>query len=52
MPRLWDGREVDFDDPYRSPHLISEFAIHLHNEGTLYEAYRAFPPHLGHLRWG
>jgi 1,4-alpha-glucan branching enzyme len=43
--RLWDGREVSLDDPYRFPPQVSEFDIHLHNEGTLYEAYRTFGAH-------
>jgi len=43
--RLWDGRETEFEDPYRFPLQISEFDIHLHNEGTLHEAYRTFGAH-------
>ena len=35
---LWDGREVEFDDPYRFGPLISDSDLYLHTEGTLYEA--------------
>src|SRR5215468_1035275 len=37
--RLWDGREVEIDDPYRFGPLISDSDLYLHSEGTLYEAY-------------
>src|SRR4051812_26636179 len=33
--RLWDGREIDIDDPYRFGPQISESDLYLHNEGTL-----------------
>ena len=35
---LWDGREVEIDDPYRFGPQISESDLYLHSEGTLYEA--------------
>ncbi len=44
--RLWDGRAVEFDDPYRFGPLISDSDLYLHTEGTLYEAYRSLGAHL------
>ena len=34
----WNGSHVEIEDPYRFPPLISEFDLHLHGEGTLYES--------------
>ncbi len=44
--KLWDGREIDIDDPYRYGPLISESDLYLHGEGTLNEAYRTLGAHL------
>ncbi len=44
--RLWDGTGIDIDDPYRFGPLISDSDLYLHNEGTLYEAYRVLGAHL------
>ena len=44
--RLWDGREVEFDDPYRFGPQISDSDLYLHTEGTLYEGWRALGAHL------
>jgi len=44
--RLWDGREVEFEDPYRFGPQLSDQDIYLHGEGTLYEAYRTFGAHV------
>jgi len=44
--RLWDGREIEFDDPYRYGPQISDTDLYLHTEGTLYEAYMVFGAHL------
>jgi 1,4-alpha-glucan branching enzyme len=44
--KLWNGGEVEFDDPYRFPIIISDFDLHLHGEGTLQEAYRTLGAHL------
>jgi 1,4-alpha-glucan branching enzyme len=44
--RLWDGREVELEDPYRFPPQLSDADVHLHGEGTLYEAYKTFGAHL------
>jgi 1,4-alpha-glucan branching enzyme len=44
--QLWDGATVEFEDPYRFPPLISDFDLHLHAEGTLYEGYKTFGAHL------
>src|SRR5581483_8428582 len=41
-----DGGETEFDDPYRFPPLISDFDLHLHSEGTLYEAYESMGAHV------
>src|SRR5215469_144691 len=40
--KLWDGREIDIDDPYRYGPQISESDLYLHGEGTLNQAYRTF----------
>ena len=42
---LWDGRDLEIEDPYRFPIQLSEYDLHLHNEGTLHEAYRTFGAH-------
>jgi 1,4-alpha-glucan branching enzyme len=44
--KLWDGREIELDDPYRFPPLLSETDLYLHGEGTLYEAYRTLGAHV------
>ncbi|MGD0499744.1 MAG: 1,4-alpha-glucan branching protein GlgB [Bryobacteraceae bacterium] len=44
--RLWDGRQVEFDDPYRFGPQLSDADLYLHAEGTLYEAYRTLGAHL------
>src|SRR5437879_4247220 len=44
--RLYVGREVEIDDPYRFGPFISDSDLYLYTEGTLYEAYRAFGAHL------
>jgi len=43
---LADGRTTDFDDPYRFPLLLSNFELHLHAEGTHYEAYNTLGAHI------
>ena len=47
--RLWDGREVEIDDPYRFGPQISDSDLYLHTEGTLYEAYRTLGAHLAEV---
>ena len=42
---LWDGREVEIDDPYRFGPQISESDLYLHTEGTLYEAWLTLGAH-------
>jgi len=44
--RLWDGRTIELEDPYRFPALISDSDLHLHGEGTLFEAYKTLGAHL------
>src|SRR5579872_3127262 len=44
--RLFDGTVINFDDPYRFPPVITDFDLHLHAEGTLYEAYESLGSHL------
>jgi 1,4-alpha-glucan branching enzyme len=44
--RLWDGGEIELQDPYRFPPLLSDMDLYLHTEGTLFEAYRTFGAHL------
>ena len=43
---LWDGSDVEIEDPYRFGQLISDTEIYLHGEGTLHEAYRTLGSHL------
>src|SRR5205085_7106845 len=43
--RLWDGRAVEIEDPYRFGPQISDSDLYLHSEGTLNEAYRALGAH-------
>ncbi len=42
----WTGTDIEIDDPYRFPPLLSDFDLHLHGEGTHYESYRTFGAHL------
>jgi 1,4-alpha-glucan branching enzyme len=42
----WEGAAADFEDPYRFPPLLSDFDLHLHAEGTHYEAYNTLGAHL------
>jgi 1,4-alpha-glucan branching enzyme len=44
--RLWDGRQVDIDDPYRYGPQLSDTDLYLHTEGTLHEAYRTLGAHI------
>src|SRR5688572_7967529 len=44
--KLYDGREIDIDDPYRFGPLLPDSDLYLHTEGTLFEAYRSFGSHL------
>src|SRR5262249_55892462 len=45
LATLWDGREVEYDDPYRFGPQISDTDLYLHTEGTLYEAWHALGAH-------
>ncbi|HYA18410.1 MAG TPA: 1,4-alpha-glucan branching protein GlgB [Bryobacteraceae bacterium] len=40
-----DGSITTIDDPYRFPPISTEFDLHLHAEGTLYEAWHSFGAH-------
>ncbi|MCW5981313.1 MAG: 1,4-alpha-glucan branching protein GlgB [Bryobacteraceae bacterium] len=42
----WDGAVLEQDDAYRFPPLLSDFDLHLHSEGTLYEAYDSLGAHV------
>ncbi|MBZ5575663.1 MAG: 1,4-alpha-glucan branching protein GlgB [Acidobacteriia bacterium] len=44
--RLSDGREIEFEDPYRFGAQLSDSDLRLHTEGTLYEGYRTFGAHV------
>jgi 1,4-alpha-glucan branching enzyme len=44
--RLWDGREIELDDPYRFAPQVSDTDLYLHTEGTLYAAYRTLGAHV------
>ncbi|MEO8595049.1 MAG: 1,4-alpha-glucan branching protein GlgB [Candidatus Solibacter sp.] len=43
--RLWDGSEIEFEDPYRFGPQLLESDLYLHTEGTLYEAWRTLGAH-------
>jgi 1,4-alpha-glucan branching enzyme len=42
----WHGGETIVEDPYRFPPILTEFDLHLHGEGTLYEAWHSYGSHL------
>jgi 1,4-alpha-glucan branching enzyme len=42
---LYDGREVELEDPYRFGPQISDSDLYLHTEGTLHEAWRTLGAH-------
>src|SRR5581483_8277138 len=44
--RLYDGREIEIDDPYRFGPQLSDSDLYLHTEGTLHEAWRSLGAHL------
>src|SRR5437867_2899423 len=44
--RLWDGREIEIDDPYRYSPQLSESDLYLHTEGTLYEGWKVLGAHI------
>jgi 1,4-alpha-glucan branching enzyme len=46
IAQLWDGREVEFEDPYRFGPQISDSDLYLHTEGTLHEAWRTLGAHI------
>ncbi len=41
-----EGTAVEQEDPYRFGPLLTDFELHLHGEGTLYEAYKTLGAHL------
>jgi len=43
---LWDGRDVEMEDPYRFGPQVLDSDLYLHTEGTLYEGYRTFGAHI------
>jgi 1,4-alpha-glucan branching enzyme len=42
----YHGGEKVLEDPYRFGPIITDFDLHLHSEGTLYEAWNSFGSHL------
>ena len=42
----FDGGKTLIEDPYRFAPIMSEFDLHLHSEGTLYEAWRSYGAHV------
>ncbi|MGA2183543.1 MAG: 1,4-alpha-glucan branching protein GlgB [Bryobacteraceae bacterium] len=46
---LWSGGEVEVEDPYRFPPLLSEFDLHLHTEGTSSELWQSLGAHLAEV---
>jgi len=45
----WSGTTVELDDAYRFPPVMSEFDLHLHGEGKLYEAWNTYGAHLAEM---
>jgi 1,4-alpha-glucan branching enzyme len=43
---LWSGGEIELEDAYRFPPLLSEFDLHLNTEGTNSELWRSLGAHL------
>ncbi len=44
--RLRDAQVIEMEDPYRFPPMLTAFDLHLHGEGTHYEAYNTLGAHL------
>jgi 1,4-alpha-glucan branching enzyme len=44
--RLYDGREIEIDDPYRFGPQLSDSDLYLYTEGTLHEAWRTLGAHI------
>ena len=44
--RLWDGRDIEIDDPYRFGPQIADSDLYLHTEGTLYEGWHTLGAHV------
>ena len=44
--RLKDARVIEMEDPYRFPPMLTAFELHLHGEGTHYEAYNTLGAHI------
>jgi 1,4-alpha-glucan branching enzyme len=42
---VWQGRTVEFDDPYRFPPVLTDFDLYLLGEGTLLESYNQVGAH-------
>ena len=45
----WHGGTALIEDPYRFGTVITDFDLHLHSEGTLYEGWTSFGAHLATL---
>jgi 1,4-alpha-glucan branching enzyme len=46
---LQEGGAEEIDDPYRFEPLLTDFDIHLHAQGTNYEAWRSMGAHLAEI---
>src|SRR5581483_1941178 len=44
--KLFDAREITFDDPYRFGPIVSDTDLYLHAEGNLHESWRTLGAHL------
>lgn len=44
--KRWKGDVVEQEDPYRFAPLLSDFELHLHGEGTHFEAYNSLGAHI------
>ncbi|MEK7407864.1 MAG: 1,4-alpha-glucan branching protein GlgB [Acidobacteriota bacterium] len=47
--KLWSGETVEREDPYRFPPLLTDFELHLHAEGTHWEACNTLGAHLAEV---
>jgi 1,4-alpha-glucan branching enzyme len=43
---LWNGTEIEMEDPYRFPPLLSDFDLHLHGEGTFNQSFLTLGAHI------
>lgn len=44
--KMWNGEVLEREDTYRFPPLLTDFELHLHSEGTHFEAYNMLGAHV------